>query len=172
MKFNFRELLLVPNLLTLFRLVFLPLPVMMIAQGHDNIALALLALAILTDVLDGTLARKLNQISELGKILDPLADKLGIAALVIALVIYKGFPWWAAALIIVRDLLLLIGGLSMLSKTDAIPTSNFFGKLTALMWVIAIISYLTPFVIVQQIALYTALVMVPISFALYLKQRR
>lgn len=171
MKFNPRELLLVPNLLTLFRLVFLPLPVIMIAQGHDNVALGLLALAIFTDVLDGTLARKLNQVSELGKILDPLSDKLGIAALVVALVIYKGFPWWAAAVIIARDLLLLIGGLTALSKSDVIPTSNFFGKLTALMWVVTIISYLTPYVLLQQISLYTALLMVPISFALYLKKR-
>ncbi|MGB5105102.1 MAG: CDP-alcohol phosphatidyltransferase family protein [Candidatus Zixiibacteriota bacterium] len=172
MKFNPRELLLVPNLLTLFRLLFFPVPVIMIAQGHDNIALGLLALAIFTDVLDGTLARKLNQVSELGKILDPLADKLGIAALVVALVIYKDFPWWAAAIIIVRDLVLLIGGLTMLKTSDTVPTSNFLGKLTALMWVISIITYLTSYILAQKIALITALVMTPVSFALYLKQRR
>ncbi len=171
MKFNPRELLLIPNLLTLFRLFFLPLPIYFIAKGNDNVALALLGVAILTDVLDGTLARKLNQVSELGKILDPLADKLGIAGLVVALVVYKGFPWWAAAVIIIRDLLLLIGGLVKMSKVDSIPTSNFFGKLTALAWVVLVISYLTPFLVLQKILLVVAVAMVPISFVLYLRRR-
>lgn len=171
-KFNSRELLYVPNLLTLFRLFFLPLPVICIAYGKDNAALALLGVAIATDVLDGYFARRLNQVSELGKILDPLADKIGVAALVVALAVYRDFPWWATAIIIARDLLLLIGSLATLSKTTEIPTSNLFGKLTALTWVLLVISYLTPFVIVQQILLWLAVAMVPISFLLYLRKRR
>ena len=171
-RFNPRELLFVPNLLTLFRLFFLPLPVICIAYGKDNFALALLGVAIATDVLDGYFARKLNQISELGKILDPLADKIGVAALVVALAVYRDFPWWAAAIIIVRDLLLLIGSLATLSKTTEIPTSNLFGKFTALTWVVLVISYLTPFVILQKVLLWLAVAMVPISFLLYLKKRR
>ncbi|MBK7091519.1 MAG: CDP-alcohol phosphatidyltransferase family protein [bacterium] len=171
-RFNLRELLFVPNLLTLFRLFFLPLPVICIAYGKDNFALALLGVAIATDVLDGYFARKLNQISELGKILDPLADKIGVAALVVALAVYRDFPWWAAAIIIVRDLLLLIGSLATLSKTTEIPTSNLFGKFTALTWVVLVISYLTPFVILQKVLLWLAVAMVPISFLLYLKKRR
>ncbi len=171
-KLNLRELLFVPNLLTLFRLFFLPLPVICIAYGENNFALALLGVAIATDVLDGYFARKLNQISELGKILDPLADKIGVAALVIALAVYRDFPWWAAAIIIVRDLLLLIGSLATLSKTNEIPTSNLFGKFTALTWVVLVISYLTPFVIVQKVLLWLAVAMVPISFLLYLNKRR
>lgn len=171
-RFNPRELLYVPNLLTLFRLLFLPLPVICIAYGKDNFALALLGVAIATDVLDGYFARKLNQISELGKILDPLADKIGVAALVIALTAYRDFPWWAAAIIVGRDLLLLIGSLVALSQTTEIPTSNLFGKLTALTWVVLVISYLTPFVIVQKVLLWLAVAMVPVSFLLYLKKRR
>jgi len=171
-RFNLRELLFVPNLLTLFRLFFLPLPVICIAYGKDNFALALLGVAIATDVLDGYFARRLNQISELGKILDPLADKIGVAALVVALAVYRDFPWWAAAVIILRDLLLLIGSLATLSKTTEIPTSNLFGKFTALTWVVLVISYLTPFVILQKVLLWLAVAMVPISFLLYLKKRR
>ncbi len=171
-KFNPRELLYVPNLLTLFRLFFLPLPVICIAYGKDNAALALLGIAIATDVLDGYFARKLNQVSELGKILDPLADKIGVAALVVALAVYRDFPWWAAAMIIARDLLLLVGSLATLSETAEIPTSNLFGKLTALTWVLLVISYLTPFVIIQKVLLWLAVAMVPISFLLYLRKRR
>ncbi|CAG0962940.1 partial cardiolipin synthase (CMP-forming), partial [Anaerolineae bacterium] len=90
----------------------------------------------------------------------------------VALAIYRDFPWWAAVIIIARDLLLLVGSLATLSKTTEIPTSNLFGKLTALTWVLLIISYLTPFLILQKILLVLAVAMVPISFLLYLRKRR
>jgi cardiolipin synthase (CMP-forming) len=171
MRIDWREIRLIPNLLTLIRLVLLPLPIMFIAQGRDAATLALLGFAIVTDILDGVLARKLNQVSELGKLLDPLADKLGMAALVITLALYRDFPWWAAAIIIARDLLLLIGGLSLLGKTDVIPTSNLFGKFTALTWLLLVISYLTPYLQAQRVLLVLAVAMVPISLALYLRKR-
>lgn len=171
MQIDWREIRLIPNLLTLIRLLLLPLPIIFIAQGRDAATLALLGFAIITDVLDGMLARRLNQVSELGKLLDPLADKLGMAALVVTLAIYRDFPWWAAAIIILRDLLLLIGGLSLLKKSDNIPTSNLFGKLTALTWLLLVISYLTPFVMAQRLLLVLATAMVPISFLLYLRRR-
>ena len=171
MRIDWRDLRLIPNLLTLIRLVLLPLPIVFIGQGKDAATLALLAFAIITDVLDGILARRLNQVSELGKLLDPLADKLGMAALVITLAVYRDFPWWAAAIIILRDLFLLIGGLSLLKRSDVIPTSNLFGKLTALTWLLLVISYLTPFEVAQRVLLVLATAMVPISLVLYLRKR-
>lgn len=168
MAVDWRELKLIPNQLSLFRLILLPLPAIMIAKGHDYIALGLLCIGIITDVLDGILARKLNQISELGKVLDPLADKLAIAILVIALAVYKDFPYWAAALIIGRDLVILIAGLFFISSTTYIPTSNMLGKLTALAWTLVVMSYLTPLTVVQQVLLYVAVLMVPLSFFSYI----
>lgn len=167
MRINWRELSLIPNLLSLFRLVFSPLPVIMIARGHDIAALLLVVLAIITDVLDGVLARRLNQISELGKLLDPLADKIGIAILVLALTVYREFPIWAAAIIIGRDLLILLGGLLFMSKRAAPPMSNLFGKLTALAWTLLVVSYLTPLTELQQMLLYIAAIMAPISLIVY-----
>ncbi len=167
MKIDWRELKLIPNQLTAFRLLLLPLPAIMIAYNHDLAAFLLLCVGIITDVLDGFLARKLNQISELGKLLDPIADKLGIAILVVALVIYKEFPIWAAAIIIGRDLIILIAGVLFVSTTTYTPTSNMLGKLTALAWTLLVMSYVTPFTLVQQILLYVAVAMVPLSFASY-----
>jgi len=129
----------------------------------------LICLGIATDVLDGILARKLNQISELGKILDPLADKLAVASLAIFLCIYRDFPVWAVILIITRDLAILIGGLIAMKRNFAIPTSNLLGKLTALAWSLLLLVYLTPLIIVQQIFLVIATIMVPISFTVYLR---
>ncbi len=167
MDIQWRDLKLIPNQLTVFRLVLLPLPAIMIAKDHNYVALGLLCIGIITDVLDGILARKLNQISELGKLLDPLSDKLGIAILVIALAVYRGFPAWAAALIIGRDLVILIAGLFFVSSTTYIPTSNMLGKLTALAWTLLVISYLTPLVIVQKVLFYVAVALVPLSFGSY-----
>jgi CDP-diacylglycerol--glycerol-3-phosphate 3-phosphatidyltransferase len=169
-KINWREFWLAPNLLSLFRLVFAPLPVIMIAHGHDTAALMLVLLAIVTDILDGMLARRLNQVSELGKLLDPLADKIGIATLVIALAVYRDFPVWAAAMIVGRDVLILLGGLLFLSTHPTPPMSNYFGKLTALAWTLLIISYLTPFVAVQRVLLIAAVIMAPVSFYFYLRR--
>jgi CDP-diacylglycerol--glycerol-3-phosphate 3-phosphatidyltransferase len=176
MAIDWRDLKLIPNQLTLFRLLLLPLPAIMIAKGHDYVALGLLCVGIATDLLDGVLARRLNQISELGKLLDPIADKLGIAILVITLAIYRDFPIWAAALIIGRDLVILVAGIFFVSSTTYIPTSNMLGKLTALAWTLLVMSYLTPFAVVQQLLLYMAVVMVPLSFFSYIikvmKERR
>jgi len=176
MKVDWRELKLIPNQLTAFRLLLLPLPAVMIAYGHDWIAFGLLCVGIITDVLDGILARRLNQISELGKLLDPLADKLGIAILVVVLAIYKEFPIWAAAIIIGRDLVILLAGTFLVSSTAYIPTSNMLGKLTALAWTLLIMSYVTPFTQLQHLLLYLAVVMVPLSFFSYIfkviKERR
>lgn len=168
MKVSRQEWFYIPNLLTMFRLVTFPIPLYFIATGHNYIALVLICLGILTDVADGILARKLNQISELGKILDPLSDKLAVASLAIFLCIYRGFPLWAVILIIARDLAILIGGFIAMKRNLAIPTSNMLGKLTALAWSLLLLFYLTPFTVIQQILLIIAAVMVPISFGLYL----
>ena len=172
MKIKKEEWFYLPNILTEFRLVTFPIPVLLIAYGHDLAALILVVVGVITDIADGYLARRLNQVSELGKILDPVADKLAIGSLVIALYLFKDFPLWATAVIIGRDLFILIASLLSLRKAEPTPTSNFFGKLTALAWTLLIISYLTPLVVVQKILLIVAPAMVPISALLYLYQFR
>jgi CDP-diacylglycerol--glycerol-3-phosphate 3-phosphatidyltransferase len=169
MKIERRQWLYIPNLLSLARLLFLPVPIILIIHGHDLIALAAVALGIVSDVLDGYLARRLDQVSELGKILDPLGDKLAVATLAIALHIYRDFPFWALALIVGRDLVIMIAGVVALSRSYATPTSNRFGKLTAFAWSLLLASYLTPFDIVSQVLLVIAPAMVPISALLYIR---
>lgn len=169
MKINRREWLYIPNLLSLARLLLLPVPVILVIRGHDLAALIAVCVGIVTDVLDGYLARRLNQVSELGKLLDPLSDKLAVASLAIVLYLYRDFPFWALALIIGRDLLILVAGIFALGSERPTPTSNMFGKLTALAWSLLLASYLTPFEIARDILLIVAPVMTPISALLYLK---
>ena len=85
----------------------MPIFVWLFVTGETNAAVVLYALFAWTDFFDGLLARRLNQISEIGKLLDPLADRVFIVALAVALVAREALPWWLAVGIVARDLLLL-----------------------------------------------------------------
>ena len=87
-----RDFLLLPNLLAIFRILILPFIFYFLAQDTHSgliVALVLIALAVGSDVLDGYAARRLNQITDLGKILDPVADKLGLGIFVIFIIFQR-----------------------------------------------------------------------------------
>ena len=88
--------------------------------------------AAITDILDGYLARKLNQITEFGKIIDPLADKVLIAFVVINLFLLNEIPDYYFYLIVGRDILILIGGLVVTKKIGKVLPSDYLGKATVL----------------------------------------
>jgi len=99
----------VPNLLSMGRLAGVPVFLwLVLGPEADGWALALLMLSGITDWLDGYLARRLNQTSQLGQILDPVADRLYILAAVIGLLYRDIIPWWVAVLLPLRDALLWI----------------------------------------------------------------
>jgi len=97
----------IPNALTLLRLCLIPLIVVLIHEKQLDLAFYAFAIAGITDALDGYLARKLNQKSEIGAYLDALADKSLIAASFIALFIAGALPYWLAVLVIFRDLMIV-----------------------------------------------------------------
>jgi cardiolipin synthase len=99
----------IPNLLSFARLLGVPVFLWLLLGPHaDGWALAVLMLSGFSDWADGVLARKLNQISPLGALLDPLADRLYILATLLGLVLRSVIPWWLAAVLIGRDLVLLL----------------------------------------------------------------
>lgn len=107
----------VPNLLSFLRIALIPLFVALIVDEDTTLAGILLFAAVAaTDWVDGFAARRLGQVSELGKVLDPTADRLAIAAGLIALAIRGAFPWWAALLILVRDVVVLMVGAAVLLR--------------------------------------------------------
>lgn len=119
----------VPNLLSMARLAGIPLFLwLVLGPEEDGWALLVLAVSGLTDFLDGWLARKLDQQSVLGQLLDPIADRLYILAVVIGLMLRDIIPWWLALSLPLRDLLLW--GLVPLLRTrgySALPV-HFLGK--------------------------------------------
>ncbi|HEY3714001.1 MAG TPA: CDP-alcohol phosphatidyltransferase family protein [Jatrophihabitantaceae bacterium] len=97
----------VPNALSVLRLLGVPLFLWLLLGPHADIAaLIVLALSGFTDWADGVLARRLNQTSKLGALLDPAADRLYIIATLVGLTLRHIIPWWLAAVIVGRDLLL------------------------------------------------------------------
>lgn len=119
----------VPNVLSLLRLAGVPLFLwLVLGPEADGWALAVLAVSGITDFLDGWLARKLDQQSAVGQLLDPVADRLYILAVVVGLALRDIIPWWLALSLPLRDLLLW--GLVPLLRTrgySALPV-HFLGK--------------------------------------------
>ena len=99
-----------PNVLSLFRLVLVPVFLVFLVQGEDAWALLVLIVASATDFLDGFLARRLGQVSRLGQLLDPAADRLYIFAALIGLAWRDLVPWWIFLVVVGRDVFLLVLG--------------------------------------------------------------
>lgn len=97
-------------------------------EHHRLWAGGILLLGALTDFLDGFLARRLHQVSEFGKVIDPLADKIAVGGIAIMLVLRSDIPAWYFVVTVVRDLLIVIGGISIRNKKKIITQSNWPGK--------------------------------------------
>jgi cardiolipin synthase len=100
-------LLTVPNLVTLLRLMLAPFVAADILEGYYRRAIALAFFAGITDVIDGLLARKMGEATPTGAYLDPIADKILLSAIYVALGIAKAIPWWMVAVVFGRDILIL-----------------------------------------------------------------
>ncbi len=148
-----RDFFLLPNLLAIFRILLLPFIFLFLAQDTNQglvVAIILIVIAVASDVLDGYAARRLNQITDLGKVLDPLADKLGLGIFVIFIIIHRGFPIWAASLLFLKDLLTLIAALLMVKRKGTVLMSNNWGKLNSWIWVFTVVIYIARIHQLQQ----------------------
>lgn len=120
-----------PNLMSLSRVAMIPFVGYFLSRDDTTsmlIAVGLVILAGVSDGLDGYLARRMNKITRLGVLLDPLADKLFAAGLIVLLVFYRDLPIWLAATIVGRDILIVgLSGLLMRGREIDLP-SNLIGK--------------------------------------------
>ena len=123
-----RRVLTVPNLLSLIRILLIPLYVaLLLHHGTELPGLVLLGFVVSTDWVDGVVARRTGQVTDLGKWLDPIADRAAIAAALVTLVVRDAFPLWAALLILVRDGLVILAGTVVLFRGRRIDV-RFIGK--------------------------------------------
>lgn len=122
----------IPNILSFIRLLMVPLFAVIFfsdLQGGKLISLAVFLLAGLTDILDGYLARKNNWITDVGKILDPLADKLMQFTAFICLAIKNSLLSFLVIIVLVKECLFLAGGLIIRKRTNFVVASRWYGKL-------------------------------------------
>lgn len=135
MKVNYKELLKPSNLISILR-IFLVIPTAYYLSQINEvdsarvIVILLFAGAYLSDLLDGYVARKFNQITEMGKIIDPLADKIYVTMIVLQLFWMNEIPTFYFLIIILRDVLIFTGGIYVSKIIGKVLPSNLLGKMT------------------------------------------
>ena len=147
---------LLPNILTIIRFIFIPFIIMAIAFDNYIVALVLFILSSASDVLDGYIARKFDAISDIGKLLDPLADKLTQLSVLLTLFIKSIIPIWIVAIYFIKDFV-LVAGASFLYGKQLVVSSKWYGKLSTVLLFLAVVSSLI-------IKIYD----IPFNFATYI----
>ena len=183
-----------PNKLTVFRMILIVPFVILLLGGHagwgwfdaafggieaytDYIALVIFVIASLTDMLDGKIARKYNLVTNFGKFMDPLADKLLVCSAMICLIDMDRIPAWIVIVIISREF--IISGFRLIAAENGIViAANYWGKFkTASQMVMIILLILhfdniAAFVILEQIFIWISLALTIISLITYIWQNR
>jgi CDP-diacylglycerol--glycerol-3-phosphate 3-phosphatidyltransferase len=157
----------IPNFFSLIR-IFLVIPIYYYISIDKNIiALVYVVLAFVSDGLDGYLARRLNQVSDVGKILDPLADKICTSGGFIALSIFQGLPFWITTAIIARDIIIILGSILLIERKKVVTPSNYLGKITVTIISFFAISILLKLDVLYQPLLISVIILLSLSLFYY-----
>lgn len=128
----------IPNLICLARILLItPFVEFFLDKEYVNAAIVIIASG-LSDCIDGLIARKFNQESELGKILDPLADKLTLLAVGICLCLIEPFFLPVVVILVIKDILMLIGSSKVIKMGILVPKSKWYGKVGTVMFYITV----------------------------------
>lgn len=133
MKSEKNKILTIPNALSFLRLLLIPIFVWLYLNEYSGWTAAVLILSGVTDVIDGFIARKFGQTSDFGKALDPVADKLTQAAMLLCLVSRYRMMIIPFLLLAVKEVFAAISGLLVIKRTGYVPGAEWHGKLTTLM---------------------------------------
>lgn len=128
----------VPNILTVIRFCLIPIIVILLANGNYIGAIITFTISGLTDILDGTIARKFNFISDFGKLMDPLADKATQISMLIVLALRKTIPLWIIVVVTVKEFLMVCGA-SFLYGKELVVSSKWYGKAATVLFYVAIV---------------------------------
>lgn len=145
-KITLKEAFTIPNILCYIRLVLIPIFVYVYANAKEAkdyyLAGAIIFLSGLTDFCDGFIARRFNQVTELGKLIDPVADKLTQAAIIIALMFRFKWIFFLVVLFTIKELSMIINGIILLKKGKKLDGAMWFGKVSTAVF------YLSTFIII------------------------
>ena len=164
-----------PNKLTMFRVILIPFfVVLLLTQGYYGwfkwVALAIFIIASLTDLLDGKIARKYNLVTNFGKFMDPLADKLLVCSAMICLIELGKIPSWVVLIIIAREF--IISGFRLIASDNGVViAASYWGKFKTtfqMIMVVLMIADIPQLWIVTQAVMWIALALTVISLVDYL----
>lgn len=192
MKIDIRDITKFPNILTVIRIMLIPLFIIIFLWANGNIELnfkhfnkqngyiiaaAIMILSGLTDMADGLIARKFNMITDLGKVIDPFADKLTQAAVVVCLIFRYGDIWILIAalfaLIFIKEILMLIMGVMFLRKGQDLGGARWYGKLATIIFYFQVIVLIGAPVLSNLTAVIMFCIMIAatlMSFIMYMRE--
>ena len=168
-----------PNKLTIFRVILIVPFIILLLGGHagwfgdntfvtDMIALAIFIIASLTDMIDGKIARKYNLITDFGKFMDPLADKLLVCSAMIALIEMNRIPSWVVIIIIAREF--IISGFRLIASDNGVViAASYWGKFKTTFQMVANFPQLQ---ILTNIIMWIALILTVVSLIDYLVKNK
>lgn len=165
-----------PNFLTIIRLLLVPIMTYFLISRDFTLAILFYVLASVTDILDGYIARKYNLITDFGKILDPLADKLLQFSALVGLWVVDIIPFWITLVFFLKEIFMGLGAIKLLRRNAVVVSSKWFGKLSTILFFIAIVfsmfsehfvilkPYVLPMFILAILSLFFAFIMYLIDF--------
>jgi len=127
-----KEIFYISNLISIFRIILLiPVCYLLLTgfESENTLIIILVLCMYFSDLLDGYLARKLGQVSELGKIIDPLADKISVIVISVILLYLGKIPLWFVLIVVLRDIFIMLFGIYLDRKKDIRLMSNYPGKI-------------------------------------------
>ena len=166
----------ISNIISISRIVFV-LPAAYCLLGdfsyHREWALLFLVVASSTDFFDGYIARRLHQVTDLGKIIDPLADKIGIGIVAVCLLLTGDIPLWYLVVVLLRDVLIFLGGIYINRRKGIVPQSNMAGKiavnLIAIVFILSVLRMPSLHVILVGM-IWLSIIVMFVSVVLYAKR--
>jgi CDP-diacylglycerol--glycerol-3-phosphate 3-phosphatidyltransferase len=151
----------VSNLLSISRVILLVPVIILLSKpgnGYRWLVVILMFVAALTDFLDGLIARTLNQVTDFGKLLDPLADKICIVSVAIVLVLVGDIPLWFAVIAIARDVAIFAGSMYVMNRDRIVVQSMWPGKIA--------VTFIAAYIIVATLRLQSLLILKEILLVL------
>lgn len=131
----------IPNILTIIRLLLIPFIVCNIFTGNYILAFIIFTISGITDIADGYIARKFNLVSNIGKLLDPFADKVTQISVLTSLFIKNFIPFWILLIVILKEFILIVSS-SFLYGKNVVVYSRWYGKLSTCLLYLAIVTSL------------------------------
>jgi len=166
-RFQARDLLTPPNLVTLSRIALAPVALVLLASDQRLAASVVLLIMMATDGIDGYVARKTGRVTDLGKILDPVADKIAIDSVLILLAVRGEFPVAAAVVLVARDVFALVGAVVVSNRLPVTLAANRVGKIGFIVLSAMVIVYVVDFAPLEVPLLIAGVTLAVVSGIIY-----